>query len=133
CSAGRNASMSDASLPEYTTLKFRPRLVTSASSLVTNDGSPARNWPLSPDSVVLNWSAYLLRLFQSRTSGCSVASHGGTYQPMIPLLPVWPASTAVFSVSMYFVTSSGWPQFSRTTSTSPLAKPCHAISSLRFL
>src|SRR3954466_2776545 len=125
--------MSEASLPAYTTLKFSLRLLTSASSLVTNEGSPSRNWPLSPDSVVLNLSAYLLRLFQSSTSGCSAASHGGTYQPMIPLLPVWPASTAVFSVSMYFLTSSGWPQFSRTTSTSPLEKPCQAISSLRFL
>ena len=53
--------MRAASLPLYTTLKFRPRFVIRASSFVTNEGSPARNWPLSPDSEVLKLSAYLLR------------------------------------------------------------------------
>ena len=61
-----------ASLPEKTTLKFRSRFVTRASSYWTNEGSLPRNWPLSPDSDVLNRSAYLLRLFQSVMSGCFV-------------------------------------------------------------
>src|SRR4051795_3590613 len=64
-------------------------------------------------------------------SGCALASHGGTYQPMRPLLPVWPASTAVFCWSMYFFLRSSWPQFSRTASTSPVPKPCQETSSLR--
>ena len=37
-------------------------------------------------------SAYLLRFSQSRMSGYSSAIHGGTYQPMMPSLPVSPAS-----------------------------------------
>ncbi len=67
-----------------------------ASSSWTKVGSLSRNWPLSPDSDVLNWSAYLLRLFQSVMSGCSFASHGGTYQPMMPVTPFGPASWATF-------------------------------------
>ena len=67
-----------------------------AASFETYDGSPRRNWPLSPDSDVLNRSAYLLRFCQSVMSGCSSASHGGTYQPMMPSLPVGPSSTAMF-------------------------------------
>ncbi len=35
-------------------------------------------------------SAYLLRFFQSVMSGYSLAIHGGTYQPITPLLPVEP-------------------------------------------
>jgi len=57
----------------------------------------------------------------------------GTYQPMIPVFPVGPTSTATFLVSMYFCFRSSWPQFSTTTSTSPVSKPCQATSSLRFL
>src|SRR5919109_4438201 len=120
--------MSAVSLPAYTTLKFSFRFVVSASSLVLYDGSPSRSWPLLPDSEVLNFDAYLLRFFQSRMSGCALASHGGTYQPMMPLLPVGPASTAVFCWVMYFFFRSSWPQFSRTASTSPVPKPCQAIS-----
>ncbi len=85
---------------------------------------------MSPDSDVLNWSAYLLRLFQSRMSGCSLASHGGTYQPIWPFTPVEPALTALFCSSMYFLRRSSWPQFSTTASTSPVPKPCQATSSL---
>ena len=86
-----------ASLPEKTTLKLRPRFAISASSYWTNVGSAPRNWPLSPDSEVLNRSAYLLRLFQSVMSGYLSTIHFGTYQPMIPLTPFGPASTASFS------------------------------------
>ena len=68
----------------------------SPSSLVTNDGSPSSSWPLSPDSDVLNRSAYLFRLFQSVMSGYWSAIHGGTNQPMSPSTPVLPASTATF-------------------------------------
>ena len=75
----------------------------------------------------------MLRLFQSVMSGCSLAIHGGTYQPMTPMLPFTPASWAVFWSVMYFCTRSGWPQFSITTSTSPLPMPCQATSSLTFL
>src|SRR4029079_838351 len=56
----------------------------------------------------------------------------GTYQPMMPLLPVSPASTAVFCWVTYFFFRSSWPQFSRTASDSPVPKPCQAISSFRF-
>src|SRR3954451_11655503 len=132
-SAPRNAWIRAGSLPAYTTLKFSFRFLISASSLVTKDGSPSRNWPCPPDSEVLNWLAYLLRFFQLRTSGCALASHGGTYQPMMPLLPFGPASTAVLLPWMYFLTRSGCPQFSMTTSTCPLPKPCQEISSLRSL
>src|SRR5262245_35536698 len=52
---------------------------------------------------------------------------------MIPLLPVWPKSTATFCWSMYFVTRSAWPQFSRMTSTVFGPKPCQETSSVRFL
>src|SRR5919198_80584 len=109
-SASRKDWMSAVSLPAYTTLKFSFRFFTSAASFVTYDGSPSRSWPLPPDSEVLKLDAYLLRFFHWRMSGCALASHGGTYQPMMPLLPVGPASTAVFCWSMYFFTRSAWPQ-----------------------
>ena len=64
-------------------------------------------------------------------SGYSLAIHGGTYQPIVPVLPVEPTRTAVFWSSMYFFFRSSWPQFSSTTSTSPVPKPCQATSSLR--
>jgi len=50
-----------ASEPENTTLKFSFRLLMIASSNWTYDGSAPRNWPLPPDSEVLNLSAYLFR------------------------------------------------------------------------
>ena len=40
---------------------------------------------MSPDSGVLNRSAYLLRLCQSARSGYWSIIHAGTYQPMIPV------------------------------------------------
>ena len=46
---------------------------------------------MPPDSEVLNIDAYLFRFFQSVMSGYFSAIHGGTYQPMMPLLPVEPA------------------------------------------
>ncbi len=87
---------------------------------------------MPPDSEVLNNDAYLLRLCQSLRSGYFSTIHGATYQPMTPLTPVDPASTATFWSVMYFFFRSGWPQFSRLTSTSPVLNPCQAISSLRF-
>src|SRR4051812_46010763 len=101
-SACRKDWISEVSLPPCTTLKFSLRFFTRASSLVTYDGSPSSNWPLSPDSEVLKSEAYLLRFFQSVMSGYFFAIHGGTNQPMTPLFPVCPASTAVFCWVMYF-------------------------------
>ena len=68
----------------------------------------------------------MFRFFQLVMSGYFLAIHGGTYQPMIPSLPVGPASTTVFCSSMYFLTRSGWPQFSTIVSIEPLAMPCPA-------
>ena len=68
-------------------------------------------------------------------SGCSSASHGGTYQSMMPTLPVGPKSIALPSPepSKNFFSRSGWPQSSITTSTSPVPKPCQETSSLSSL
>ena len=104
--------------------------MTSASSLVTYDGSPSSSWPLPPDSEVLNMSAYLFRLCQSRMSGYLSAIHCGTNQPMMPSLPVTPASSTDFCSVMYFFTRSSWPQFSTIVSMSPDAMPCQPTSSL---
>ena len=75
-------------------------------------------------------SAYLLRFSQLRMSGYFSAIHGGTYQPMMPSLPVRPASTTVPCSSMYFLTRSGWPQFSTMVSIEPSDMPCQPTSSL---
>ena len=65
------------------------------------DGSPSSSWPLPPDSLVLNIDAYLLRFFQLVMSGYLSAIHGGTYQPIMPSLPVRPASwTVLLSVDV---------------------------------
>ena len=85
---------------------------------------------MPPDSEVLNRSAYLFRFFQSVMSGYFLAIHGGTYQPMMPSFLVSPASSTVFCSSMYFLTRSGWPQFSTIVSMVPAAKPCQPTSSL---
>ena len=62
-------------------------------------------------------------------SGCSVTIHSGTYQPMIPVTPLGPASWATAFSVMYVASRSGWPQFSRMTSTSPVSNPGQATSS----
>jgi hypothetical protein len=74
--------------------------------------------------------AYLLRFFQSVMSGYFFAIHGGTYQPMMPLFLVSPASWTVFCPSTYFFTRSGCPQFSTIVSVVPAAIPCQPTSSL---
>ena len=74
----------------------------------------------------------MFRLFQLVMSGCALASHGGTYQPILPLLPVGPRSSATFCSVMYFFSRSSWPQFSMTASTSPVPNPCQETCSLRF-
>ena len=45
------------------------RFFTSASSFVTNDGSPSRSWPWPPDSEVLNSDAEIY-------GGSNVGNHG---------------------------------------------------------
>ena len=62
-------------------------------------------------------------------SGYSSAIHGGTYQPMMPSLPVSPASSTVPCSSMYLATRSAWPQFSTMVSIEPSAMPCQPTSS----
>ena len=62
-------------------------------------------------------------------SGYSSAIHGGTYQPMMPSLPVSPASSTVPCSSMYFLIRSGWPQFSTMVSIEPSDMPCQPTSS----
>src|SRR5215208_6257699 len=75
-------------------------------------------------------SAYLLRFCQSVMSGYFSAIHGGTYQPMMPSLPVLPAICTDPWPSTYFLIRSSWPQFSTTVSMSPEAMPCQPTSSL---
>jgi long-chain acyl-CoA synthetase len=65
--------------------------------------------------------------------GFAATSHGGTYQWIRPVTPLGPAFCATFLSVMYVFSRSGWPQFSRMTSTSPVSKPCQATSSPRVL
>src|SRR5688500_14494578 len=124
-----------ASLPEQMTLKSRSRFSTIASSNWTYDRSAPRNWPSPSDSELSASEAHLLTLSQLRRLGCSSASHGGTYQPMMPMAPSGPASMALPSPSSAktFFSRSGWPQSSMTMSTSPVPKPCQETSSLSSL
>ena len=64
---------------------------------MTKPGSPSSSWPLPPDSDVLNIEAYLFRLFQFVMSGYFFFIHGGTYQPICPVMPMLPASWATCS------------------------------------
>ena len=64
---------------------------------MTKPGSPSSSCPLPPDSEVLNRSEYLFRFFQLVMSGYFFFIHGGTYQPITPVMPMLPASSATLS------------------------------------
>ncbi|CAM5356871.1 hypothetical protein SALBM135S_09512 [Streptomyces alboniger] len=87
------------------------------------------SWPLLPLSEVRNCSAYLLRFFQSVTSGCFFAKYVGTYQPMCPVTPTSPPGTIVFFSLTYRCSCSGWPQSSMIASTRPWLRASQAGTS----
>ena len=93
-SAWRNASMEAASLPEKTTSKSRSRLLDDRLVELDVRRVGAQELALAAGLGGRESAAYLLRFSQSRMSGCSSASHGGTNQPMMPTLPCGPKSVA---------------------------------------